>query len=258
MPSLPPLPSLPALPQLPPLGDTAAGYPPVPRKRSALFSPVIAVVAVAALAGGGAAVWLVQRNDDPAARATVTASPGTSTDDPQGEATPPDPSASPEASASASASASPTAGAVPDGFRIAEDPKGFTLAVPDDWARSEEKTGVFFRSADRESLLQVFRVDEPELSPLDAVRGASGTLASNPGYTEVSVTEIPGEAGGPAAAELVYEYDGSTGSRRRGVERVFVTPTGEKYALLVRAPAAEWPRQQDVLAAALAAFEVTS
>ncbi|MCB5169984.1 hypothetical protein LG634_34930 [Streptomyces bambusae] len=243
---LPRLPELPPLPPLPPLSEDVGGG--SGRRERKFLTPVVVVVAVAALVGGAGAVWLVQRDRgaEPQAAPSATFAPAPETAGP----TAPEPG-TPEASPSPS----PSAGGAPDGFRVTDDPKGFTLAVPQDWARSEEDTGVFFRSADGESLLQVFRVDEADMTPLDAVRGASGTLASNPGYAEVSVGEVPGQDGRPAA-ELVYEYDGSTGNRRRGVERVFVTPGGEKYAVLVRAPASAWPRQQEVLTAALDAFRV--
>ncbi|MFJ1566836.1 hypothetical protein ACIOG8_21915 [Streptomyces erythrochromogenes] len=115
---------------------------------------------------------------------------------------------------------------------------------------------MFYRSADRTALIQVFRASEPELSPLDAVKQASTHLRGGTrGYEEISVGPVSGV---PGAAELVYQYD-SEESRgvRRGVERVLLAADGAKWVVLTAGPAAEWQVTQDHHAAALAAFRPT-
>ncbi|MER7761697.1 hypothetical protein [Streptomyces sp. NPDC097619] len=224
-------------------------------------TPLTAAVAVAALAAGGGVVWFLQRDDDRPTRLEAPVDPSRSGDD-TGAPAPPAPTGDPSAPPSEEGSPSPSGRAeLPTGFRTVRDEEGFDLAVPEGWARTKEPQGVFFRSADGESLLQVFRVDEADMSPLEAVRGASTGLAAQPAYREVSVTELPAEPGdsGAPAAELVYEYDSKdTGTRRRGVERVFLAPSGRKYAVLVRAPAEEWPRQHETLKTAVAHFWETT
>ncbi|MFG2880393.1 hypothetical protein ACGFYU_36180 [Streptomyces sp. NPDC048337] len=239
----------PPLPPGPPPVPGPPGPPHDPRARAPWLTPATAGVAVAAVVLGAAAVWFVMRDDEPVreAHGTMTPSATATATGPTSSRTPTK-SASPSPSPSTSTSASAAAG-----HTTLTDPNGFRIAVPEGWNREENGTGVFYRSPDRTALIQVFRVVEPELSPLDAVQGASKDLrARTPNYSEVRVGEVPGGAG---AAELVYEYDSAeSNGRRRGVERVLFAEDGNKWAVLVAGPAAEWPRTQEHLAAALGAF----
>ncbi|MFI8102411.1 serine/arginine repetitive matrix protein 2 [Streptomyces sp. NPDC086023] len=251
LPALPPHPSVP--PRYGPTGGPFVPPPPPPPPRPAgqgWLTPLTAGVAVAALAAGAAVVWFVQRGDGaPAPRPSTTLSSApVSPTEATGEASP-TPSDPP--SDQASPSPSPSA---PAGYRVVDDPAGFRIAVPEGWRREELKAGVFYRSADRTSLVQVFRVNEPGMTPLEAVQGASEQLSANPGFTQIEIGDR-----GDGSAELVYEYDSAeTGSRRRGVERVLTTPDGRMYAVLVAAPASEWPVHREVQAAALKDFAPTS
>ncbi|MFJ6937028.1 serine/arginine repetitive matrix protein 2 [Streptomyces sp. NPDC101132] len=256
------LPALPPHPPVPPqYGPTGGPFvpsppPPPPPPRPAgqgWLTPLTAAVAVAALAAGAAAVWFVQRGDEtPAPRPSpvLSSAPVSPTGD-AGEASPtPSDQPSDQASPSPSPSSSPSA---PAGYRLVDDPAGFRITVPEGWQREELKTGVFYRSADRTSLVQVFRVNEPGMTPLEAVRGASEQLSANPGFTQIEIGDR-----GDGSAELVYEYDSAeTGSRRRGVERVLTTPDGRMYAVLVAAPASGWPVHREIQAAALKDFAPT-
>ncbi|MFG2295070.1 hypothetical protein [Streptomyces sp. NPDC048603] len=287
LPPVPPLPPLPpAYPAVPPALPPSVLAPHDPRARGRLI-PVAAGIAVAAVALGAAAVWFVQR-DEPARKPELHG-PVTPSGSPSAPASPsPDPSSrapeppsgnpsgapsevpsggasgtgSPSAGASGFPSAAPSAPSAPSvpsvpsapssPRRTVQDPKGFTLAVPEGWNREETSNGVFYRSPDRTALLQVFEVTEPELTPLDAVRAASeGLRTATRGYTEIRIGTVPDGSG---AAELVYEYD-SAESRglRRGVERVLFAGGG-KWAVLAAGPAGDWNRTQEDLAAALAAF----
>ncbi|MFI5981374.1 hypothetical protein ACIBEA_10920 [Streptomyces sp. NPDC051555] len=260
--SLPPLP--PAYTQQLPVQQPPYGPPPLvypgggaggdgPSRR--WMTPATAGIAVAAVVIGAAVVWFVLRDTG-----------GSTPDQAQGTATPtvsapasgeptgtPSASASPSPSASASPSASTSASASAGEHVNVTDPKGFTVAVPKGWNRDDPGNGIFYRSADRSSLLQIFQVVEPELSPLDAVKGASADLRNRTtGYTEIRVGAAPGGSG---ACELVYEYDSAEShGRRRGVERVFYAQDGKKWALLSAGPAAEWDTVQAHLTAAVAAF----
>ncbi|NYV75692.1 hypothetical protein HW445_15435 [Streptomyces sp. UH6] len=152
---------------------------------------------------------------------------------------------------------------VPDGYRLAEDPAGFTLAVPEDWTRDERDNGVFYTPGDDSSLVQVFEVTEPGITPLESLEAASEHLASQPGYEEISLTgtgpsEGASDAVGADAAELVYAYDSEElGFRKQVVDCVFTADDGTMYAVLVAGPADEWPVQAEQLAAALAHFAVS-
>ncbi|MFE2527311.1 serine/arginine repetitive matrix protein 2, partial [Streptomyces sp. NPDC059382] len=222
------------------------------------LTPATAGSPVAAVAIGAAAVWFVQRDaggKPPPARAAATESGGLGSAGPTGTDPAgtggPAPMPSPPGTGAENA---PGATASPgDTHEVRRDPKGFTVAVPAGWVREEGGAGVFYRSPDRTALLQVFRVAEPELDPLGAVRGASTYLrTSNPGYQEIRIGAVPGDTD---AAELVYEYDNAeSGGRRRGIERVFIAGDGAKWAVLAAGPVTAWTATRDHQERALAAF----
>ncbi|WP_330298167.1 hypothetical protein [Streptomyces sp. NBC_00503] len=237
-----------------PPGPVPPGPPRPDGPRGRWLTPTTAVVAVAALAIGAAAVWFVERErgDEPVPPG-LTASSAPATGDASAAPAPtgtaasgPSPSASPTRSPSPGASGSTA-------HETVRDAKGFTVAVPVGWVREEAASGVFYRSPDRASLVQIFQVSEADLSPLGAVQGASSYLrAQTSGYQEIRVGPAPGAAD---AGELVYEYDSAEShGRRRGIERVFFAQDGKKWAVLTAGPAPEWTLTQEHHAAALAAF----
>nr|WSX50189.1 hypothetical protein OG409_15305 [Streptomyces sp. NBC_00974] len=247
-------------PSPPPSGPVYDPYahpgPPVPPEpprpdgwRGRWLTPTTALVAVAALAIGATAVWFVQRDTGE----PVLVGPTASSAPPSGggPGTPsPTATGSPSPGVSPSATPGPSAGAAHETVR---DAKGFTIAVPVGWSREEGTAGVFYRSPDRASLIQVFTVVEPELTPLGAVQGASADLrARTTGFQEIRLGPVQDA---PGAAELVYEYDSvESHGRRRGVERVFIAQDGKKWAVLTAGPVAEWTLTQAHHSAALAAF----
>ncbi|WP_037648539.1 hypothetical protein [Streptomyces flavidovirens] len=281
-PPLPPLPSVPPPPTDPlapsygppsydggpgagpgrPLAPTSAA-----RSLRGWISPFAAGVAVVALALGTVTVWFtVGRSGGDQARtgaegpqavqsAESTSSaqevlPGgtaagetTAEQSVTADATGPDATATPQ---------------VPAGYRLVVDTGGFTIAVPEGWERSLENDRVFYRTADRASLVQVFQVTEAGMTPGKAVRLASqGLRDGTEGYDEIRVGPVDGAVNEGQSAELVYEYDSEeSGGRRRGVERVFRVSSGELWAVLVAAPAGEWPRQQKVLDTAIEHFQL--
>uniref|UniRef100_A0AAU2V546 Serine/arginine repetitive matrix protein 2 n=1 Tax=Streptomyces sp. NBC_00003 TaxID=2903608 RepID=A0AAU2V546_9ACTN len=265
----PPPPAPPPVPQAPPPAPGPAttydhahadpyrtagpqlGPPAPPEPRPGRRVPVAVIVAMAfvvvAGAGGG---WLLARGETHHPKAAATSpAPGS----PSGT---PDRTGDDKSSPSASASASPSA-TVPAGFRLAQDPKGFRLYVPQGWTREDQgPKGVFYNSADRTRLLQVYLVSEAGLSPYEALKQTSGELAKNPGYQEISLgndATVPGVAA--QAARLVYAYDNQQlGHRRQVVDYAFLTPGGEHYAVLSAGPAAAWPEQEQTLKTSLSVF----
>ncbi|MFD3336581.1 hypothetical protein ACFWV1_28635 [Streptomyces sp. NPDC058700] len=215
-----------------------------PRARVAVAAGVAGAVLVAGSVGG----WLLWGRGDaepPAASgppSSVPAAPETT-----------DPTPSPS-----DTSAPPGDGGdvPPPGYRAVEDLKGFTIAVPDGWDRTESDQGVFYNAPDRRSLLQVFVVTETGLTPYEALRGASEDgRANKPGYQEISLERVTGEADAPAdSVELVYAYDRDDGSRRKVVDRAFTAEDGTHYAILAAGPESAWPKQREVLRVALDFF----
>ena len=232
-----------------------------PRARGA----VVAGVAVAVLAAGSVGTWLLWgRSDDgkdpaaggPAASvsAPLEATPSddpTDTDSPSGSESSSD---SPTPSGSA-AGTQPTDGVPPPDYSVQKDLKGFTVAVPNGWNRTETDQGVFYNAPDGRSLLQVYVITEPGMTPYEALRGASDDgKANKPGYEEIGLDRVTGEPDAPAdAAELVYAYD-REGGRRKVVDRAFTAADGNHYAILSAGPEADWPKQREVLRVALEFF----
>ncbi|MFH8711451.1 hypothetical protein [Streptomyces zaomyceticus] len=237
---------------------------PVPEARPRARGAVAAGVAVAVLAAGSVGGWLLWGRDDggsPAAGgspASVSASEETGADTTAPTSgSPSDPSSgTPSDSAPPSGTATPTDGAPPAGYGVVTDLKGFTIAVPDGWDRTETDQGVFYNAPDRRSLLQIFVVTEAGLTPYEALRGASEDgRATKPGYREISLERVTGEPGAPAdSAELVYAYTRDDGSRRKVVDRAFTAADGNHFAILVAGPESDWPKQRESLSVALKFF----
>ncbi|MEU7119116.1 hypothetical protein [Streptomyces zaomyceticus] len=237
---------------------------PAPEARPRARGAVAAGVAVAVLAAGSAGGWLLWGRDDggspaaggPPASVSAPEETGADTTAPT-SGSPSDPSSgTPSDSASPSGTATPTDGAPPAGYGVVKDLKGFTIAVPDGWDRTESDQGVFYNAPDRRSLLQVFVVTEAGLTPYEALRGASEDgRATKPGYQEISLERVTGEPGAPAdSAELVYAYTRDDGSRRKVVDRAFTAADGNHFAILVAGPESDWPKQRESLSVALKFF----
>ncbi|MFI1715580.1 hypothetical protein [Streptomyces litmocidini] len=210
-------------------------------------------MAVAVLAAGSVGAWFVwgrsENGAGPAAGppASVSVTPET------GGPTSGSPSETP--SASPSATSTPSDDVPPPGYRAQEDLKGFTIAVPEGWNRTESEQGVFYNAPDGRSLIQVFVIQEAGITPYEALRGASEDgRANKPGYAEISLARVTGEPGAPAdSAELVYAYD-REGGRRKVVDRAFTAEDGNQYAILAAGPDADWPKQRERLGVALEFF----
>ncbi|MFB7587901.1 serine/arginine repetitive matrix protein 2 [Streptomyces sp. NPDC056169] len=230
---------------------------------------VAAGAVVAVLAAGSVGAWLVWGKSDggkdgagggPAASVsapvdtTASDDPADSPTDSPTEAESPSGTDSPTPSGSATTTA-PGDGVPPPTYSVQKDLKGFTIAVPDGWDRTESDQGIFFNAPDGKSLLQVFVIAEPGLTPYEALRGASDDgRANKPGYEEIGLDRVTGEPGAPAdAAELVYAYD-REGGRRKVVDRAFTAADGNHYAILAAGPEADWPKQREVLSVALRFF----
>lgn len=234
--------------------------------RRRLLRVAVPVLAAGALAGAAAGWWLIGADGE-----RPSTPPGAAAPEPTGEggvdpaetaaATPAEtattaPSEDPGASASASEPA------LPDGYRLVEDPAGFTLAVPEDWTREKREHGVFYTPGTDRALVQVFEVTEPGMTPLESLEITSDSLDSQPGFEQIALEEAgplegASDAVGSDAAELVYAYDSEElGIRKQVVDCVFTADDGRMYAVLVAGPADQWPVQEEQLAVALDHFTV--
>ncbi|UNO43883.1 hypothetical protein KGS77_12885 [Streptomyces sp. MST-110588] len=247
----------------------------------------VTVAVVAAGLTGGWLLWGRDGGDRTGARPPASASPSagrqTPADTDGARGTDGAPGTSPAGPSPGTSGSAPsgTAAPVPEGYRLTRDSQGFTLAVPEDWTRSLEKDGVFYRSPDHRSLLQIFEITEPDITPYEALRLTSKNLAGNPGYEEITLEQIPGpetasesetasapapgsdtdstDTGSPPAAQLVYAYDSEKlGVRCRVTDRAFGVPDGRQFAVLAGGPDADWPRQEEIQRIALQFFDASS
>ncbi|WP_340376752.1 protein kinase [Streptomyces sp. SS7] len=192
---------------------------------------LIAALLVAAMAGAGvsAAALLVNRDggaNSPTSPTSSARPPGhtgsTGSPRPTGsasrETTGPDtgpaaggsasPGGTPSASAPGAASpASDERPSAPSGYRVAEDPAGFALAVPEDFTRAPQGERVFYLSPGQTFRLGI-KVSAPQSGgPLGVMRRAAAKGPdTNPGYHDGTVTETT--HGGDPAALWQFTWDG--------------------------------------------------
>ncbi len=199
----------PGRPPAPEPDDTAV--PPLPRREQRSTRGVLVAAAlVAAMAGAGvSAVALLLNHDDdggggrPTSSAPHTPGEGTGSSPAPTVTVTRVPSVSPSASSAASGGR-PTA---PSGYRLADEPAGFALAVPEGFLRSPQGERVFYLSPGGTFRLGV-KVTEPDPGgPLTVMRRqhADGPV-SNPGYRDGRVTET--ERRGRPAAFWEFTWDG--------------------------------------------------
>ncbi|KND34799.1 MULTISPECIES: serine/threonine-protein kinase [Streptomyces] len=129
----------------------------------------------------------------------TSGTPGTSTDD--------TPGTSSDATPTVTRSRAATAPTVPSGYRLAEDERGFSLAVPDDFTRDPQGERVFYMSPGEVIRIGVKLDDPQEGGPAGVMRRAHEKGSStNPGYRDGRVTETT--HGGRPAALWEFTWDG--------------------------------------------------
>ncbi|WP_037559352.1 serine/threonine-protein kinase [Spirillospora albida] len=144
-------------------------------------------------------------------------------------------------------SATPTANGstLPAGFRMYEDPSGYSVPVPKGWSGPERKQGGdFFYAPDRQTYIQIGQTKDPGPSAIgdwrNQERGGSGFRA----YEKIKIAPtgdeppVPDTGNGDKSADWEFTFDGG-GTRMHILNRGFVA-NGYGYAILVRAPDARW------------------
>ena len=210
---------------------------------------LIAALLVAAMAGAGvsAAALLVNRDGEgggshttSAPRESTTAAPGPSS---SGSSSSP----SPTVTHSAGSTPSPTATSAltpasderptaPSGYRLADDPAGFSLAVPDGFTRVPQGERVFYMSPGQTFRLGIKVAGAAPGGPLGVMRSAAADGPdTNPGYHDGTVTETT-HAGNPAA---LWEFSWNGFSAAEGPRHTYDLcweAGGRMYDVWVSAP----------------------
>lgn len=245
----------PGLPPGPPPG------PPQGWSRATVLTAVVAsVVLVAGLGFGG---WALLRHHD----GNKDARPGSSSppfDQPSTDSTTngttagtTDPGTPSESTTDAPSYSPSTEGPTPapSGYVRTTDPAGFSLDVPEGRQRSTEGDSVFYKTADGNSLIQVFALRGPETTPYESLVATEQTVSKNPGYRRIRLVQLGSGAGD--AAELEYTYVRTDSTVRHVVVQAFTDPSTVQYALLVAGPDSDWTAHQEVFRNVLSSFCTT-
>ncbi|MFK4067429.1 protein kinase [Streptomyces sp. NPDC029674] len=133
----------------------------------------------------------------------------------------------------------PSSPEAPQGYRIAKDPRGFALAVPEGFRRQADGPRVFYVSPDGTYRIGIKEASSEPGGPLAAQRRADAEGPRNsPGYRDSRVTETT-RNGRPAA---LWEYTWDGYSEEKGGRRTLDLCWEEgrrRFDVWVSAPAAD-------------------
>ncbi|MFI5683592.1 hypothetical protein [Streptomyces sp. NPDC051636] len=223
----PPPPAQPPAPAWTPPPATPSYAPPSAPRRATGRLVVLVAVMVLVAAGSFSGVWYLGRDHDKGTRTESGPGPGISV---SGSA----PGTSPPATtASGSPLRSPS---VPRGYRLAHDPVGYTLDVPEGWKRrqkhGEKAMVVFYDSPSDGRQLQIFELSE-------ATPAESLDLAENDqgyGYSRQPGYEVRSRDSRDTWSELSYRYDDKDKGARQVIDHRFQAADGTLYAIRSSGP----------------------
>ncbi len=211
----------------PPQAEPAGGAPSGPPARLSTRGVLIAALLVAAVAGAGvSAVTLLMDGDRDGGGTPASSAPGHGPGASAGPATGtasattfPTPSsgahATPSRTRPATGADAPSA---PSGYHLAQDPAGFTVAVPDGFARSPQGARIFYLSPGETFRLGIKAAAPEQGGPLAVMRRAdAGGPSANPGYHDGQVTATTHD-GHPAA---LWEFTWSGFSAAEGARHTY-------------------------------------
>jgi serine/threonine protein kinase len=225
-----------AAPPPPPSGPTT--YDDEGRRRSGLLVAALVVgvlligsiVAFALLSGGGD-----PNTADPRTTASTSAPPTTSSSPP----------------ATSTSAPPPSDNGAPAGYKLYEDPTGFSLAVPNGWhAEQSSATAVDIKSPDGASFLRVDQTDQPKDDAKKAWEEQEKSVKKDlPNYHRISIETV--DYNGWDAADWEFTFGNNTHVLNRG----FVPDSSHGYALYLSTPEDQWASSQDVFQTAADTFK---
>ncbi|MFD5618169.1 serine/threonine-protein kinase [Streptomyces yangpuensis] len=254
-----PAPTAPPVAQTAPVSAQPAGAPARRRPGAALVAGLL----VAAIVGAGAsAAALLMNEDDPADRADrpAVATSGAPGGDDAGGA----PAAPPGAQVSAPAPAPSAPGertgppsdgrAAPAGYRVVQDPAGFSLAVPHGFTRRADGPRIFYMSPDETFRIGIKVSDAASGGPLAVHRRSHANgPANNPGYRDAEVSSSTHN--GRDAALWLFTWNGfSAAEGPRHTRDLCWEEDGRLYDVWVSAPVGRTAESRDHFDTAVRTF----
>ncbi|MFG2337891.1 serine/threonine-protein kinase [Streptomyces yangpuensis] len=239
------------------VSERAAGAPARRRPGAALVAGLL----VAAIVGAGAsAAALLMNEDDPADRADRPAATSGATGGSAGGA----PDAPPGAQVSAPAPAPSAPGqrtapssdgkSAPAGYRVVQDPAGFSLAVPHGFTRRADGPRIFYMSPDETFRIGIKVSDTESGGPLAVhQRSHAKGPANNPGYRDAEVSSSTHN--GRDAALWLFTWNGfSAAEGPRHTRDLCWEEDGRLYDVWVSAPVGRTAESRDHFDTAVRTF----
>lgn len=248
-------------PEPSPASAAVADQPPRQSTRSLL----VAAALVAAMAGAGvsAAALLVGGggHGEPASSSTpgTPRTPSTSSTAPGASGTPsaPPPKAGPTVTVTSRRTPSAPARTAPSGYRVASDPNGFSLAVPDGFTRDPQGERIFYMSPGETFRIGVKVADPAAGGPLGVMQRADASgPANNPGYHDGTVARTVHD--GHTAALWEFSWNGfTTAEGPRHTYDLCWEQGGRMYDVWVSAPVGRVTEAKEYFDVALDTFAVS-
>ncbi|NBM19266.1 protein kinase [Streptomyces sp. GC420] len=217
-------------------GGSAGNGPGGGVSRRGNWRTVLAVVVVAALVGGGAAFGVVKfagRDGGADAGVEAGAEAGGS-------------SASAQPSPGASEKDGPPAHSTPDGWTRVTDEAGFSLLLPEGWARRTDGGQIDYTPDGGDHLLRIGIDPDPDFGSahphlLDIERQTEERL---PDYRRVQLTENTFRDREGALWEFTWTETKTHPGQRRAIDQVYFAD-GTEYAIYMTGPADDWDRTRE-------------
>jgi len=244
-----PRPPAAASPPAPPPSPSPS--PTVETRRSTRSVLVTALLVVAMAGAGVSAAALLMNRDGGGGGGTPTSSAPRTSVSASPSPTPSRPSPSP---ASTTPPVTATHASAPSGYRVADDPGGFSLAVPEGFTRKPQGERVFYLSPGETFRLGI-KVTDPETGgPLAVMRRAAAKGSdTNPGYHDGRVTSAT-QHGHPAAL-WEFTWNGfSTAEGPRHTYDLCWEEGGRMYDVWVSAPVGKVREAKEYFDVALDTF----
>jgi serine/threonine protein kinase len=138
----------------------------------------------------------------------------------------------------------PAADPLPPGFRLHNDPTGFTVAVPVGWTRSTEGPRTYFKEPDGGRFLLVDQTTEPKDDPLADWQANEPSVADRlDGYERISLDRV--EYRGWNTADWEFTWQGRNGQIHVLNRNVRVSD-GRAYALYWSIPEQQWDDSREM------------